>query len=64
MDKKIFKSHLESIYAIIMALAIFGESERMPSGFYVGALVILGTIIGNSMIKRRLALESELLPVR
>jgi drug/metabolite transporter (DMT)-like permease len=54
--------NLEPIYAIVMALAIFGESEIMSIGFYVGALVILATIVGNVMIKRRLSPETGLLP--
>jgi len=64
LDKNIFKYHLEPIHTIIRARAIFGESERMPIGFYVGVLLILGTIIGVVKIKRRMPPDSELLPVR
>jgi len=42
---------MEPIYGIILALIIFGESELMSSGFYIGLLTILGAIISNSIIK-------------
>lgn len=33
--------NLEPVYGIIFALLIFGESEKMTVGFYIGTLVIL-----------------------
>jgi drug/metabolite transporter (DMT)-like permease len=42
---------MEPIYGIFLALMIFGESELMSSGFYIGLLIILGAIISNSIIK-------------
>ncbi|NNC95817.1 MAG: DMT family transporter [Chitinophagales bacterium] len=44
--------NLEPIYAIILALLIFGESERMTAGFYLGAAVILLSIFINAYLKR------------
>jgi drug/metabolite transporter (DMT)-like permease len=43
--------NLEPVYGILLALAIFGESEQMSSGFYVGTLVILASIFLNAWKK-------------
>lgn len=43
--------NLEPIYGIILALLIFGEKEMMGSMFYVGALIILVTVLANGIIK-------------
>ncbi len=37
--------NLEPVYGIILAYLIFGEKERMTTGFYIGTLVILGTVL-------------------
>lgn len=44
--------NMEPIYAIVLALIIFGESERMTLGFYFGATLILSTILGNGLLKK------------
>lgn len=36
--------NLEPIYTIVFALWLFGSSEYMSSGFYIGALTIIGTL--------------------
>ena len=46
--------NLEPVYAIILALLIFGDSEKMTFGFYVGAAIILLGIFGYPVIKRKL----------
>lgn len=43
--------NLEPVYGILLALMIFGESEKMSSGFYIGALVILSTVVLNGLVK-------------
>ena len=48
--------NLEPIYAILLALWIFGESEIMSKEFYIGAVIILTTIILNAFFKAK---ESE-----
>lgn len=45
--------NLEPIYAIVLALLIFGEEEVMPPGFYGGAAVLLATVFLDVFIKRR-----------
>ncbi|WP_297694658.1 DMT family transporter [uncultured Eudoraea sp.] len=45
--------NLEPVYGIILALLIFGQSEKMSPLFYVGALIIVATIIANGILKTR-----------
>ena len=43
--------NLEPIYAILLALAIWPESEKMSSEFYYGATFIVAMIFLNSYLK-------------
>ncbi len=43
--------NLEPVYGIILAIAIFGDSEIMSTNFYFGAVLILLTILMNAVIK-------------
>lgn len=43
--------NLEPIYGILLAVLIFGEKEMMDSMFYVGALIILFTVLANGLLK-------------
>ena len=45
--------NLEPIYAILLALWFFGDSEIMSTEFYFGAAIILATIIGNAYLKAK-----------
>jgi drug/metabolite transporter (DMT)-like permease len=45
--------NLEPIYGIILALIVFKEKEQMSSGFYIGAIIILITVILNGILKSR-----------
>ncbi|SHI98457.1 DMT family transporter [Flavobacterium terrae] len=45
--------NLEPIYGIILALIVFGEKEQMNRQFYIGALIILTTVILNGVFKNR-----------
>jgi len=45
--------NLEPIYGIILAVIIFEEKEKMSVEFYIGALVILLTVILNGILKYR-----------
>jgi drug/metabolite transporter (DMT)-like permease len=44
-------TNLEPIYGIILALIIFQEKEKMSTGFYFGALLILFTVVANGFVK-------------
>ncbi|MFP5470017.1 MAG: DMT family transporter [Bacteroidia bacterium] len=43
--------NMEPIYAIIMALIFYSESEKMPPKFYIGAAIVIGVIMLNGIIK-------------
>ena len=45
--------NLEPIYAILLALMIFGDSEIMSIEFYIGFAIIIGTIIINAYLKSK-----------
>lgn len=52
--------NLEPVYGIILALIIFGDSEKMSPKFYFGALIILFSIVLNGLIKNRKQLLKRL----
>lgn len=43
--------NLEPIYGIILAVLIFKDKEKMSSEFYIGAGIILATVILNGVVK-------------
>ncbi len=45
--------NMEPVYAIVLALLIFGDDERMSAGFYSGAALIMVTILINAAVKRQ-----------
>ncbi|WP_395053132.1 DMT family transporter [Flavobacterium sp.] len=45
--------NLEPIYGIILAVLIFKDNEKMSSEFYIGAAIILATVIINGILKSR-----------
>ncbi len=45
--------NLEPVYGIIMAFFIFGESERMTLGFYIGTLIILLSVFTYPLLSRK-----------
>lgn len=45
--------NLEPVYGIILAVIIFGEKEKMSPQFYIGALIILITVIINGILKNK-----------
>ncbi len=53
--------NLEPVYGIILAYLIFGESEHMNPMFYVGAGIMIFSIVANGMIKakRKKALKTS-----
>ncbi|HEU4496127.1 MAG TPA: DMT family transporter [Flavobacterium sp.] len=44
-------TNMEPVYGIILAYIILGGKEKMSAGFYIGALVILSTVILNGILK-------------
>ena len=45
--------NLEPVYGIILALIVFKDNEKMGYTFYIGAAIILITVILNGIIKNR-----------
>lgn len=45
--------NLEPVYGIVLALVVFGDKERMGLEFYLGALIILVSLIINAIFKNR-----------
>lgn len=48
--------NLEPIYGIILAVLLFKDTESMSPMFYVGAAIILITVVLNGILKKRLKL--------
>lgn len=47
--------NLEPVYGIVLAYLIFGERERMTTGFYLGTLVILAAVLAYPLFSRKSA---------
>lgn len=47
--------NLEPIYGIVLAYFIFDDEKAMTTGFYLGSLIVLGTILTNAALKKRLS---------
>ena len=45
-------TNLEPVYGILLAYTIFGESEKMTGGFYIGAVLILLTVVAHPLVGR------------
>lgn len=45
--------NLEPVYGILLAFFLLGTKEHMSTEFYVGAAVILATVVADSALKRR-----------
>ena len=51
--------NLEPIYAIILALFIFGDKEKMKPEFYLGACIVLGVVLINGIINNKGTLKEK-----
>lgn len=45
--------NLEPVYGIVMAVLIFGNRERMTTGFYFGASIVLAAVLAYPWLGRR-----------
>ncbi len=52
--------NLEPIYGIILVLLIFPENEKMSPLFYMGAIIILTTVLANGIVKSRKKVTTNL----
>ena len=54
--------NLEPVYGILLAVLIFGDTERMTLGFYGGTLVILAAVLAYPFLNTRFAKTQAQLP--
>ncbi|WP_428742787.1 DMT family transporter [Tenacibaculum sp.] len=52
--------NLEPVYAIVLALIVFGEKEQMNAGFYYGALVVLLVVLLNGILKNATSIKNKI----
>lgn len=45
--------NLEPVYGILMAVVIFGETEKMGTNFYLGTFIILGAVAAYPSLRNR-----------
>jgi drug/metabolite transporter (DMT)-like permease len=45
--------NLEPVYGIILAVLIFGEKEKMQPGFYIGAAIILISVLAHPFLNKK-----------
>ncbi len=48
-------TNLEPVYGIVMSFLFFGDNDKMTSGFWIGALIILSTIFFFPVAQKHLA---------
>lgn len=51
--------NLEPVYGILLALVVFSETESMGTAFYIGAVIILITVILNGILKNYPKMKSK-----
>jgi drug/metabolite transporter (DMT)-like permease len=44
--------NLEPVYGIILAVLIFGDKEKMHPGFYIGAVIILLSVLAHPILNK------------
>ncbi len=49
--------NLEPVYGIVLALILFPEKEKMSTEFYIGAVIIISTVILNGILKNSIKLK-------
>ncbi len=52
--------NLEPVYAIILALFIFGDKEKMKPEFYLGAGIVLCVVLINGVIKNKSRIKHKI----
>lgn len=51
--------NLEPIYSIILAFFFFNEYRYLTFEFYIGAIIILATVVANALLKARVKRRTE-----
>jgi drug/metabolite transporter (DMT)-like permease len=53
-------TNLEPVYGIILAFLFFGKNEQMTTGFYIGAIIVLTSILVYPVIRNKIEKRSLL----
>jgi len=48
-------TNLEPVYAIILAIILLGEQHELDKLFYLGVVIVLGTVLAHPLLSRRQA---------
>lgn len=51
--------NLEPVYGIVLALFLFPETEKMSAQFYIGAILILSTVLLDAFLKNRKSAQKK-----
>ena len=54
--------NLEPIYGIVLAIILFPKAEKMSTEFYIGATLIISTVILNGILKNTRKRKAKTLP--
>lgn len=54
----IITNNLEPVYGIVFSLLLFGDTEYMSAGFYIGAAIILISVFTYPLIKQKFTHET------
>lgn len=49
----IITNNLEPVYGIVFSVLLFGETEVMSTGFYIGTLIILSSVFTYPLVKQK-----------
>ncbi len=44
--------NLEPVYAVLLAIPLLGEQQQLTPLFYLGVIVIIGTVMGEPIVRR------------
>jgi drug/metabolite transporter (DMT)-like permease len=47
--------NMEPVYAVLLAMVLFGEQRELGASFYLGGATILGTVFAHPLLARRFA---------
>jgi len=42
--------NMEPVYAIVLAIAIFGEQQQLKAGFYAGVAIVLAAVFSHPLL--------------
>ncbi len=51
--------NLEPVYGIVLAVLFFPSNEKMSLPFYIGAVIILLTVVANAILKRKYRIKAK-----